>query len=121
MDYYLTVSAQETKETNKINKLTISCEKSCLIRREEKDKKVKNKWINNNKEINLDLNKKLVRFITHLKNASTTDKQLKKHTQNKTMEYITSGMGYLLSHEWIDGRYWSPLWYVMLTKVMNST
>ena len=26
-----------------------------------------------------------------------------------------------LSQEWIDGRYWPPLWYVMLTKVMNST
>ena len=27
----------------------------------------------------------------------------------------------LLSQEWIDGRYWSPFWYVMLTKVMKNT
>ena len=33
MDYYPTNSAQETKETNKQSRLTISCEKrSCLIR-----------------------------------------------------------------------------------------
>ena len=81
MDYYPIISAQETKQTNKQNNLltlTVSCEKSCLIR----EKKVKNKWINNNKEINLDLNKKLVRFITHLKNASTTHQAVKKtHTK----------------------------------------
>ena len=61
----------------------------------QKEKKVKNKWINNNKEINLDLNKKLVRFITHLKNTSTTRQTVKKtHAQNKTMGYITPAMGY---------------------------
>ena len=57
-------------------------------------KKVKNIWISNNKEINLDLNKKLVRFLTHLKNTSTTRQTVKKHTQNKTMEYITPAVGY---------------------------
>ena len=60
----------------------------------QKKKKVKNKWINNNKEINLDLNKKLVRFITHLKNTTTTQQTVKKHTQNKTMGHITPTMGY---------------------------
>ena len=61
----------------------------------QKEKKVKNKWINNNKEINLDLNKKLVRFITHLKNTSTTQQTVKKtHTQNKTIGYITPAMDY---------------------------
>ena len=40
--------------------------------------------MNNNKEINLDLNKKLVRFITHLKNKSTTRQTVKKtHTHTK--------------------------------------
>ena len=86
----------------------------------QKKKKVKNKWINNNKEINLDLNKKLVRFITHLKNTSTTRQTVKKtHTKQNNGIYNTCHG--LLSQEWIDGRYWSPLWYVMLTKVMNST
>ena len=51
----------------------------------QKKKKVKNKWINNNKEINLDLNKKLVKFITQT---------VKKHTQNKKMGYVTPAMGY---------------------------
>ena len=40
VDYYSTISAQETK-TNKQNNLltlTISCEKSCLIRRRKKNK-----------------------------------------------------------------------------------
>ena len=62
----------------------------------KKEKKVKNKWINNNKEINLDLNKKLVRFIMHLKNTSTTQETVKKqtHTQKKTMGYITPAMNY---------------------------
>ena len=47
--------------------------------------------------MNLDLNKKLVRFITHFKNTSTTRQTVKKahtHTQNKTMGYITPAMGY---------------------------
>ena len=94
MDYYPATSTQETKQTNKQNNLltlTVSYEKSCLIRRK---KKVKNKWINNNKEINLDLNKKLVKFITHLKNTSTARQAVKKNTQNKAMGYITSAMGY---------------------------
>ena len=86
----------------------------------QKKKKVKNKWINNNKEINLDLNKKLVRFITHLKNTSTTRQTVKK-THTKQNNGIYNTYHGLLSQEWIDGRYWSPLWYVMLTKVMNST
>ena len=60
----------------------------------QEKKKVKNKWINNNKEINLDLNKKLVRFITHLKNTSTTQQTVKKTHTNKTMGYITPAMGY---------------------------
>ena len=50
----------------------------------KKEKKVKNKWINNNKEINLDLNKKLVRFIMHLKNTSTTQETVKTHTNTHT-------------------------------------
>ena len=36
MDYYPTISAQETKQGKKQNNLlalTVSCEKSCLIRR----------------------------------------------------------------------------------------
>ena len=78
------------------------------------ENKVKNKCVNNDKEINFDLNKKLVRFITHLKNTSTTWQTVKRK-QKKAMGYITPAMG------WIDGKYWSPLWYVMLTKVMNST
>ena len=45
-------------------------------------------------KITLDLNKKLFRFITHLKNTSTTQQTVKKHTQNKTMGYITPAMGY---------------------------
>ena len=57
----------------------------------QQGKKVKN----NNKEINVDLNKKLVRFITHLKNASTARQKVKKaHTQNKTMGYTTPAMDY---------------------------
>ena len=62
----------------------------------QKKKKVKNKWINNNKEINLDLNKKLVRFIMHLKNTITTQETVKKqtHTQNETMGHITPAMNY---------------------------
>ena len=38
MDYYSTISAQETKQGNKQNNLltlTVSCEKSCLIRRKK--------------------------------------------------------------------------------------
>ena len=121
MDYYPTISAQETKQTNKQNNLltlTVSYEKSCLIRRK---KKVKNKWINNNKEINLDLNKKLVRFITHLKNTSIAQQTVKKHTYTKQNNGINNPCHGLLSQEWIDGSYWSPLWNVMLTKVINST
>ena len=60
----------------------------------QREKKGKKKWINHNKEIKLDLNKKLVRFITQLKNTSTTRQTVKKHTQNKTMGYITPIMGY---------------------------
>ena len=49
MDYYSTISAQETQQTkNNLLNLTVSCEKSCLIR----IKKVKNKWINNNNNNN---------------------------------------------------------------------
>ena len=51
------------------------------------------------KEINFDLNKKLVRFITHLKNTSTTQQTVKK---NNGMYNTCNG---LLSQEWIDGRY----------------
>ena len=46
MDYYPTIWAQETKETNKQNNLltlTVSRKKTCLIER-----KKMNKWINNN-------------------------------------------------------------------------
>ena len=39
--------------------------------------------------MNFDLNKKLVRFVTHLKNISTTQQTVK-----KTMKYITPAMGY---------------------------
>ena len=96
MDYYPTISAQETKQTNKIFNLnlkltwTVSCKKRCLIRR-----KKENKWINNNKEINLDLDKKLVRFIPHLKNTSTTRQTVKKtHKKKQSNAYITPAMGY---------------------------
>ena len=41
-------------------------------------------------ERNSDLNKKLVRFITHLKNISSTRQTVKK----STMEYITPAIGY---------------------------
>ena len=62
----------------------------------QKEKKLKNKWINNNKEIDLDLNQKLVRFIVYLKNTSTTQGTVKKHTHTKktTMGYITPAMDY---------------------------
>ena len=51
--------------------------------------------MDNNKEINLDLNKRLVRFTTHLENTSTTQETVKKtHTHNKTMGYIKPTMGY---------------------------
>ena len=62
----------------------------------QKEKKLKNKSINNNKEIDLDLNKKLVRFIVYLKNTSTTQGTVKKHTHTKktTMGYITPAMDY---------------------------
>ena len=66
MDYYPTISVQETK---------------------------------NNKEINLDLNKKLVRFTTYLKNISTTPNT---HTQQNNGIYNTCHG--LLSQAWIDGR-----------------
>ena len=82
MDYYPTISAEETK----------------------------------NKEINLDLNKKLVRFTTHFKNTSTT-----RNTHTKQNNGIYNTCHGLLSQEWIDGKNWSLLWYVMLIKVMNST
>ena len=39
MDYYPTVSAQETKQTN-ILTLTVSCEKSSLIRRNKMNKRI---------------------------------------------------------------------------------
>ena len=54
----------------------------------------------NNKEINLDLNKKLVRFTTHLKNTSTT-----RNTHAKQNSGIDNNCHGLLSQEWIDGRY----------------
>ena len=57
------------------------------------------------KEINFDLNKKLVRFITHLKNTSTTRQTVKK----KEKKGIYNACHWLLSQEWIDRRYWSPL------------
>ena len=57
-------------------------------------KKVKNQWINNNKKLNFDLNKKLVKCITHLKNTSTTRQTVKKNTQDKTMGYVTPAMVY---------------------------
>ena len=53
----------------------------------QKKKKVKNKQINNNKEINLDLNKKLVRFITHLKDTNTTQQTVKKTLSYKTKQW----------------------------------
>ena len=52
MGYYPTISAQETKQTNKQNNLltlTISCEKrSCLIRSKKKKTKPNQKNNNNN-------------------------------------------------------------------------
>ena len=73
-------SRNETNKQNNLLTLTVSSEKSCLIRRK---KKVKNKWINNTKEINLHLNKKLVRFITHLENTSTTQQTVKNTHKTK--------------------------------------
>ena len=49
--------------------------------------------------MNFDLNKKLVRFVTHLKNTSTTGQTIKKNN-----EIYNTCYG-LLSEEWIDGRY----------------
>ena len=48
MDYYPKLSAHETKQTNKQNNLplTVSCQKSCLIRRKKMNQGIKN---NNNK------------------------------------------------------------------------
>ena len=78
------ITLQFQLKTNKQNNLlilTVSCEKSCFIRRKKN---------NNNKEINLDLNKKLARFITHLKNTSTTRQSVKKtHTKQKDGIYNT--------------------------------
>ena len=111
-------SRNKTNKQNSQLTLAVPSEKSCLIRRK---KKVKNKWINNNKEINLYLKKKVVRFITHLKNKSNKRQTVKKNTPAKQNNGIYNTYHGLLSQEWIDGRYWSPLWYVMLTKVMNST
>ena len=86
-------SRNKTNKQGNLLTLTVSCEKSCLIRRK---KKVKTKWINNNKEINLNLNKTLVRFVRHWRIQALHNKQLKKkiNTQNKTMGYITPAMGY---------------------------
>ena len=68
------------------------------------EKKVKNKRINNNKEISLDLNKKLVRFITHLKNTNTARQTvIKTHTKQNNEIYNTCHG--LLSQKLIDGRY----------------
>ena len=64
----------------------------------------KEKKNNNNKEINLDLNEKLARFITHLKNASTTQQSVKKTHTNQNNGIYNTYHG-LLSQEWIDGRY----------------
>ena len=86
----------------------------------QREKKVKKKWIHHNKEIKLDLNKKLVRFITQLKDKSTRRQTVKK-THTKQNNGIYNTYHGLLSQEWIDRRYWSLLWYIMLTKVMNST
>ena len=52
MDYYPTISAQETKQRNKQSNLltlTVSCEKSCLIRRKKMNKGINNNNNNNNK------------------------------------------------------------------------
>ena len=43
--------------------------------------------MNNNKERNLDLDKKLVRFITHSKNTSTTQQTVKKTHTLKTKQW----------------------------------
>ena len=49
----------------------------------------------NNKEINLDLNKKLVRFTTHLKNTSITrNTHTHTHTHTQTVGYIAHVMVY---------------------------
>ena len=53
----------------------------------QKKQKLKNKSINNNKEINLDLNKELFRFIMHLKSTSTTQETVKKHTHTKKKQW----------------------------------
>ena len=65
----------------------------------QQGKKVKN----NNKEINVDLNKKLVRFITD-RIQTLQDKELK-NTQKKQKSGIYNGYHGLLSQGWIDGRY----------------
>ena len=56
----------------------------------QQGKKVKN----NNKEINVDLNKKLVRFITD-RIQTLHNKELKNtHKKNKTVGYIMPDMAY---------------------------
>ena len=52
-----------------------------------------------------DLNKKLVRFITDLKNTSTTRETVKKNTHAKQNNGIYNSCHGLLSQEWIDGTY----------------
>ena len=54
----------------------------------------------------------------HDKQFKTTARRKEKNIKNNGIYNTCHG---LLSQEWIDGRYLSSLWYVMLTKVMNST
>ena len=75
-------------------------------------------------ERNFDLNKKLVRYICqnnifYWKLQALLGKQIKTKTKIKTVGYLTPIIDQ--SQEWIDETYLSPLWYVMLTKVMDNT
>ena len=60
---------------------------------------------------------------TRLKNTSTTLKTIKTTAGRKKIKNngICNTYDGPLSQEQIDGRYWSSLWYVMLTKVMSKT
>ena len=53
-------------------------------------------------------------------NTHTAQKQFKITAGRNKNNEISNTYNGSLSQEWIDGRHWSSLWYVMLTKVMNS-
>ena len=66
--------------------------------------------------------KKFVRFIRVWKIQALHGKQLRTTVGRKIIKNsgIYNTYHGPLSQEWIDGRYWSPHWYVRLTKVMKQ-